>query len=662
MRWVPSAPVPAPPSHRPHLDGLRTFAVYAVVLFHAGLASFDGGYLGVDVFFVLSGYLVTQTLLRDVDRHGGIRFRRFYARRVRRLLPASVVVLVATAIVYRSVAAPGQAEAAVRSFQASFLYVANWYFIRASTGYFGASVAESPLLHFWSLAVEEQFYLVWPILLAAVLALAGRARRARAVSVGVVGALAAGSLALALALQGAHPDRAYFGTDARAYQLLAGALLALAPRVAQRLGERSTRGAQVLGAVALVGLVLLATSWWGIGPIGRGVAATVLTLALIAALDSEAGGPIARALSLEPIAYLGRISYGTYLWHWPVIVVLVTVWAPSPPLLAGITAGVATGLAALSARLLEQPIRRSPFLDPRARAVVAAGLATSLVGALLVAPAILDRPADASRTVTASTLGFTPVPDDLHLDAVAAARFGRTVTCIHDEPSACTVVRGSGPHVLLMGDSNAQMLVPAFEAMARREDLTLSLEVTGGCPWQRGFYAMSTEIRERCVRHKEDAYRRVIPALEPDLVVLVNVGRSTKTASLAETAAATRRSLDELRAPGRTLVLVEPVVQGPIHPQPLRCLQRAEHLEDCRYVVDTDPSPVDRLYRTEARRRDDVEVANLDRLVCPYLPICDPVVDGRVVRFDYQHLATAYSRSLGDELDAYFRAADLLDR
>ncbi|MFN8017164.1 MAG: hypothetical protein U0P45_03480 [Acidimicrobiales bacterium] len=107
---------------------------------------------------------------------------------------------------------------------------------------------------------------------------------------------------------------------------------------------------------------------------------------------------------------------------------------------------------------------------------------------------------------------------------------------------------------------------------------------------------------------------------------------------------------------------MEPVVQGPIHPQPLRCLQRATYLEECRYVVDTQPSPVDRLYRAEARRRDDVEVATFDRLVCPYLPICDPLVDGRVVRFDYQHIATAYSASLGDELDAWFRAADLLHR
>ncbi|MFN8017163.1 MAG: acyltransferase [Acidimicrobiales bacterium] len=519
--------MPAPPSHRPHLDGLRSFAVYAVVLFHAGLASFDGGYLGVDVFFVLSGYLVTQTLLRDVDRHGGVRFRRFYARRARRLLPASAVALLATAVVYRSVAAPGQAEEAIRSFQAAFLYVANWYFIKAASGYFGAAVADNPLLHFWSLAVEEQFYLVWPLLLTGVLALAARTRRARAVSIGTIAVLAAASLALALALQGAHPDRAYFGTDTRAYQLLAGALLAMLPRVAARLGERSPRGARWLGALALAGLSVLTTSWWGIGPI-RAVAATVLTLSLIAALDSEAGGPIARALSWEPIAYLGRISYGTYLWHWPVIVVLVTVWGPSPALLAGITAAVATGLAALSARLLEQPIRRSPWLDLRPRAVVTAGLATSVVCAVLVVPALLQRPPfDASRTVTASTAGSTPVPKDLHLDAVAQARFpGHTVTCIHDALGVHGGPR-SGTHILLMGDSNAQMLVPVLEAMARREHLTLSLEIAGGRPQSAVSYAMSTEIKERRVRYKEDAYERVI-LLDPDVVVPVNVGSRTR--------------------------------------------------------------------------------------------------------------------------------------
>lgn len=653
-------------TYRPHLDGLRSFAVYGVVLFHAGLGRFTGGFIGVDLFFVLSGYLVTQTLLRDIDGHGGVRFGRFYSRRFRRLLPASAFALLVTAVLYRSVAAPGQAADALGSFQAAFLYVANWHFIRAASGYFGAAVEGNPLLHFWSLAVEEQFYAVWPLVLAGLFALGRRLRAGAPVVVvrAVIAAAGVGSLAWAFALQGEHPDRAYFGTDTRAYQLLAGALLALTPGIVRRIAEVGSR-IRWAGLVAMVGLAVLTTSAVAVGPIARGALATALALVLIASLDAVPSGPLHRLLASEPLVYLGRISYGTYLWHWPVIVLLVTVADPSPLLLAGLAVLLASGLAALSAQLLELPVRGSKLLDGHRYAVIAGGLAISLVGGVLVAPAILERSPSAdtagpTASPTAAASGFTKVTADLRLEQVAADRFGSTVTCVGAAPSACTVVRGSGRHLLLMGDSNAQMLVPAFTAMAKANDLTLSLEVTGGCPWQRGFYAMSAEIKGRCVRHKEDAYRRVIPALDPDVIVLVNVARSTKTASTAETERATRRSLRELAAPGRTLVLVEPVVESPIEDPPLRCLQQATFVEDCRYVADTTPSAVDRMYGRMARSRTGVEVVDLDQLVCPYLPICDPVVAGRVVRWDYQHLATAYSASLGDELTEVFRGKGLL--
>jgi peptidoglycan/LPS O-acetylase OafA/YrhL len=152
-------------SYRPFLDGLRAVAVYLVVLFHAGSDRFSGGFVGVDVFFVLSGFLVTQLLLRDVEATGSVSFRRFYARRFRRLLPAAFVALVVTALVFAALASPVEVADALGGFKASFLYSANWYFIDQSADYFGADLATNPVLHFWSLAVEEQFYLVWPLLL-----------------------------------------------------------------------------------------------------------------------------------------------------------------------------------------------------------------------------------------------------------------------------------------------------------------------------------------------------------------------------------------------------------------------------------------------------------------------------------------------------------------
>src|SRR3954462_13067139 len=151
--------------YRPYLDGLRAVAVYLVVAFHAGLARVSGGFIGVDVFFVLSGYLVTRILLGDLATRGRVRARQFYARRARRVLPAALVTLLITAIVYARVATPVERLDALGGFRASFAYVANWYFVHQSTDYFAPNVATSPVLHFWSLAVEEQFYLLWPLVL-----------------------------------------------------------------------------------------------------------------------------------------------------------------------------------------------------------------------------------------------------------------------------------------------------------------------------------------------------------------------------------------------------------------------------------------------------------------------------------------------------------------
>jgi peptidoglycan/LPS O-acetylase OafA/YrhL len=185
--------------YRPFLDGLRAVAVYLVVVFHAGSDRFSGGFVGVDVFFVLSGFLVTQLLLRDLVATGAVSFRRFYARRFRRLLPAAFVALVVTALVFSALASPVEVADAAGGFKASFLYSANWWFISQSSDYFGADLSASPVLHFWSLAVEEQFYVVWPLLLGGLYALTHRffgAQQWKALRVIVaVGAVASVTLA-----------------------------------------------------------------------------------------------------------------------------------------------------------------------------------------------------------------------------------------------------------------------------------------------------------------------------------------------------------------------------------------------------------------------------------------------------------------------------------
>ncbi|MEZ5180170.1 MAG: acyltransferase [Acidimicrobiales bacterium] len=287
-------------AYRPYLDGLRALAVYLVVAFHAGADRLSGGFIGVDVFFVLSGYLVTSLLLRDLDAGGRIRLGRFYSRRIRRLLPAAGVNLVVTALVFRAIAAPAEFAKATGAIRAAALYVSNWWFIRESTDYFGTDVAASPVAHYWSLSVEEQFYLAWPLLLGALVLVAGAAgRHRRAALTALVGVLGVASLALALVTAAHHPDRAYFGTDTRAYQLLAGAVLALVPSLVERL-RRSDRAEAALGAVGLLlagALLVLGTTALHVGPVTRGALAAAATAGLIVALEAARGGPARRLLA-----------------------------------------------------------------------------------------------------------------------------------------------------------------------------------------------------------------------------------------------------------------------------------------------------------------------------------------------------------------------------
>ena len=212
-----------------------------------------------------------------------------------------------------------------------------------------------------------------------------------------------------------------------------------------------------------------------------------------------------------------------------------------------------------------------------------------------------------------------------------------------------------------MGDSNAAMLIPAFTAMAETNDLTLSVAVADGCPWQRGFVVMDELWSPHCGENQEDAYRRLVPSLDPDVIVLMDAELpESRLASTARMRSTSTASLEQLRATGRTILLVDPIVRSPADEPPLECLDEATFLEDCRYVADLTPSRTDRLHEELADGKPDVRTVDLDTLACPYLPICDPMVDGKVVRWDLQHLSLQYASTLGDELTATFEQLGLL--
>ena len=411
-------------AYRPGLDGLRALAVAAVFLYHARIDWLPGGFLGVDLFFVLSGYLITSLLLVEWEARNRIDLRRFWLRRARRLLPALVVVVLAAlalgAIFARDDLARTRGDAI-----SSLLYYTNWHLIVANHSYFNLMGRPSLLQHLWSLAVEEQFYVIWPLLLVPGLVLLGRKRLPYLVAAGI-----AGSAALMWVLYNpADPSRVWYGTDTRAFLLLMGILLALVwPRIERM--RRTLPLLELLGVAAVVATVLLFRQLHDFDPTlwhGGDLAAAFCFAVLIAAVAHPETG-IGQAFGVAPLRWVGERSYGIYLWHFPVVELMrpgVDIpWTGAGAIVA--QAAIVLSAAALSYRFVEQPIRTGSLqrqLAQRSRRIrlelVGAG-AMSLVGAfavLFVIPAALNpvttyvNPPKVSAAVHHTQTGTTATKD-----------------------------------------------------------------------------------------------------------------------------------------------------------------------------------------------------------------------------------------------------------
>ncbi len=390
-----AADVAAPPgahataAHLPALDGLRGLALLGVLAFHAE-GALPGGYLGVDLFFVLSGFLITRLLLAELDRTRRIDLAAFWARRARRLLPALLLMMPAIALYARLAARPSDLADIRWDSLATLLYVANWRSIYAEKSYWDLFAAPSPLQHTWSLAIEEQFYLVWPLIVVGLLRVAGR-RGLLALT--IVAALASAAAMFALA----RPDdsaRAYFGTDTRATSILSGAVLAMAvassPAGARMLREPS---APLRGALDLTGAIaaaVIAWAWWrldGAHPwLYRGGfwVTEACALVLIACALAARPGVVARVLALAPLRFAGTISYGAYLWHWPVGLTLTPERVGLKGLwLEALRFAVTMSIASASHRFFEQPIRDRRLTFRRPGWVLAGGFAVATATVLL---------------------------------------------------------------------------------------------------------------------------------------------------------------------------------------------------------------------------------------------------------------------------------------
>ncbi len=563
------------------LDGIRALSVLAIIAFHTGLNSVPGGFYGVDSFFVLSGFLITSLLVKEWGGTGSIRLRRFWAGRARRLLPALfllvAVVGIVLAVVPRVLATPHVLGDAL----STVFYVSNWYSIHGGVTYFSLSAQPSPLLHTWSLAIEEQFYLVWPLVVLAVLKL-GTARRSGRVggrrvevlgggrllfvpqpparrdpawtrrrrlhvlfAVACLGSLGSAVLMVCLAPDG-YTTRAYYGTDTRAQALLVGAAIAIGLTL-WREGSRRLWFTRLASVLALAGIFGTAALWatttetstfaFSGGFLAASLAAGAVVLGCAVAPRSLA----VRLLELPPLPQWGRISYGVYLWYWPVLLVMTGQrlhWGVYPLFLARV--GITVAIAAISYDLVEMPIRRGALTHWRSWIAAPIGAAAA-IGAVFISTLV---PVGASELQGAqlSVVAAHIVTSTTATSAVT--RPGLVMTT--DPPTTTTAPSSLTPalpptsatrpvKVLLVGDSIAGSLGVGLALEARQYDVQIANEGTPGCSLSMQgqirvlFYSVPPDAPCDVGNHPDallTAWRRWVNAYNPDVVVYLARGET----------------------------------------------------------------------------------------------------------------------------------------
>jgi peptidoglycan/LPS O-acetylase OafA/YrhL len=639
----PAGPAAEKPDYRPALDGLRALAVAAVIAYHLGYA--HGGFLGVDLFFVLSGYLITGLLVSEFARTAQISILRFWARRVRRLYPALVPVIIAV-LIYAAGMPDVVTRSSLRGDAISCLfYFANWHFAAGAQSYFAQFSAPSPLRHFWSLAIEEQFYLAWPIVAAACMWL-GRRRTWLLAAAAAVGTVAS-AIGLAALWNPSDPSTAYYSTFARVHELLIGALLALLLR--RRAGAASSPWSTTAlagGAAAAIVVAFAFASDVGAGYYdGGSVLFCLLVAALIAGVERRGPNPVREVFSLGPVRYVGRISYALYLWHWPVIV-----WAtPTRIGLDGLALNLfrlalMVALAAASTHLLEEPIRRGRVgrsLTPRRLAWVLPAVSVAMLAMTFGLTRGGRSPASAAVTAAATHRGGAARPPPAR-SRVAESRSGPT---LHDAV------------VAVFGDSVPEELRPWLRAAALRAGASRLVDAAiPGCgvvsmtqtdaagnvvSWQPTCDAIAADERDVMARQKPDAVIWFSGTENEPMLV----GGTPYPPGSPEHRRALRRAMiaahQRLTVDGAHLYLVE----VPPHAPPPGGCASADANPQCSVnaTFNSTVPYVNAQLRWLARRFDDTSLISLDGVICPGGAPCPATIDGVAVRPDGTHYSDTFA-------------------
>jgi peptidoglycan/LPS O-acetylase OafA/YrhL len=683
---------------RPDIEGLRAVAILLVVLYHARVSAVPGGYVGVDVFFVISGFLITRQLVTEVARTGKLSIAGFYARRMRRLLPASTLVLVVTLIAAKVWLPVLQLKALTRDVLYIVVYAMNYHLAAAKTNYLNADTPPSPLQHYWSLAVEEQFYFVWPLLILAVAVLASR--RKYVVLTAVLAAIAAVSLWLSVTTTTHANSSAYFGLHTRAWELAFGALVAMTATGWARLPRLTS----VTLAWCGLGMVVIAAIAFDDSTSFPGSAAllpvTGAALIIGGGCARLAAGP-ERLLGVPVMQGIGKVSYSWYLWHWPVILLAPAMLHRASLSTSGnlVCVVVALGLAVVTYLAVEAPTRS--WRLPR-RAWIATGVGLSSVAAALAlivaasvpslqghgaavtlstppvppvsqptvsstpnpsasatptptAPAptakqIVDAAVAAGLEITAVPSNLTPKLQSARVDSPAATFDGCHQDYLAKTQGPCVYGDPNGANtVVLFGDSHIEQWLPAFDVAGKADHWKVINWTKATCPLAK-LTIYSRQLARpypECSAWKAATIAR-IAGVHPDLII-AGSGDDDAGKPIADSAwtAATVATLRDLRqTSGATVVYFEDTPfseqRGPA------CV--AAHLSDVRVCN----FPISTAYRSATRHTLQHEAVTAAGFLAvdPIQWLCTattcPVIVGNLLVYrDYQHISASYSRWLG---------------
>lgn len=662
---------------RPDIEGLRAIAVLLVLLWHAGVPFLPGGFIGVDVFFVVSGFLMTGILHRELVIRQRISLLKFYARRARRLVPAGTVVLIVTALATWAVLPATRWWDVGLDIGAAGAYVLNWLLAATSVDYLAQDDAASPVQHFWSLSVEEQYYFAWPLILMVAAWFVRRSSiSATGCVLGILGLAFGGSLAWSIYATNVQPGIAYFATTTRVWELALGGIVSLS---AHRFAQVSRQAATALGWAALAAILATAVLLTTDVPFPGSVALipTVATAVVLAVGDR---GGLATALDNPPTQAIGRLSYSLYLWHWPILVIggyMITDGLASLSVPAGISLIILSVIpAALSYRFVERPFRDSTRLrevPSRSVGVAVAGvlialiLAASLAGGAKLAQHFAPQPQftsdDSPISFGAAAIGspgydqvfdheISPSPLLAEADNPPVYARGCQQPQSSSEPVACEFGDPASPiTVALVGDSHAAHWVDALAYVADQRGWRLLTYTKSSCALVDAPVLYRGVPAPKCTEWNTNVQAE-LATIKPAAVFVSNINYQLEMVSENENdrelTAAMARSWATVAGTGTQVYVLRDTPASKFNPAD--CL--AGHLDEPQLCA----TPRDEAFgkrgvaQLDAAAVSPVTVIDITASVCPSDP-CAPVIGGVMVYRDKTHMTATYSRSLGPILN-----------